>query len=100
MNKYNPEQSEEELLDAIKSETDACAGNTALPLQPFATLLVKLSRASDAQAKANLMLQKTLIIFTVLIIGMTLALLYLGFEQLQVSKSQLKLSNPDTKNHG
>ncbi|NJK93345.1 MAG: hypothetical protein HC904_16960 [Blastochloris sp.] len=65
MNPYKPEQSNQELLDAIGKEADECAGNTALSLSPFATLLVKLSIEADKQTKRIVFLTWGLFILTI-----------------------------------
>ena len=74
---YKPEQSHDELLAAVHREAESEGGNTALAIPPFATLLVKLSREADEQARTNLKIQHWLIGLTVALLLFTVLLLVL-----------------------
>ena len=54
-----------------------------LPLLPFATLLVRLSQESSATADKNLLIQKRMIIITLIVLGISIAQLALAFLQFQ-----------------
>ena len=85
MASYDPKQSFAELLTAIQTEADECGGNTALPLVPFAALLVKLSKQAEKQTASIIRLTWALIILTILLLGFTAYLSYDAYEKNQNS---------------
>ncbi|MBI2276490.1 MAG: hypothetical protein HYU74_03990 [Dechloromonas sp.] len=56
-----------------------------LPLLPFATLLVRLSQEASAAADKNLLIQKRMIVITVIVLAISIAQLVLAFLQFQSS---------------
>ena len=68
-----------------------------LPLLPFATLLVRLSQEASVTADKNLLIQKRMIVITLIVLAISVAQLVLAFLQFQTSSpnnSQSIVSTP------
>jgi hypothetical protein len=79
----DPNQSTQELLDIIKSETvrGANNGNLNYLMPAFTALLVKLSDAADKRAKVVIWLTVILTVLTVIIAALTGALVWDAVER-------------------
>lgn len=81
----DPTKPTQEILSDIRIAATGQSHMPGLPLLPFATLLVRLGQEASATADKNLLIQKRMIVITVIVLGISIAQLVLAFLQFQAS---------------
>lgn len=80
----DPTKPTNEILNDVRTATRH-SHMPGLPLLPFATLLVRLSQEASATADKNLLIQRRMILITLVVLSISVAQLVLAFFQFQVS---------------
>lgn len=92
----DPTRPTQEILSDVRSAVGQSHA-PGLPLLPFATLLVRLSQDASVTADKNILIQKRMIIITLIVLAISIAQLVLAFLQFQASSpdnSQRIISAP------
>lgn len=74
-----------EILNDIRVASQTQTHMPSLAFGPFAALLVRLSEEAGATADKNLLIQKRMIIITLIVLAISIAQLVLAFLQFQAS---------------
>ncbi|MDP3608001.1 MAG: hypothetical protein DID89_2727546010 [Candidatus Nitrotoga sp. CP45] len=80
----DPTKTSQQILNDVREATHQ-SHMPGLPLLPFATLLVRLSHEASATADKNLLIQKRMIVITLIVLAISVAQLALAFLQFQTS---------------
>lgn len=83
----DPTKPTQDLLTDIKTAAVNSFNNksTSFTIPPFAALLVRLSQDASATADKNLLIQKRMIVITLIVLAISVAQLVLAFMQLKAS---------------
>lgn len=82
----DPTRPTQEILNDVKAAALTQTHMPGLALLPFATLLVRLSQDASVTADKNLLIQKRLIVITLIVLAISVAQLALAFLQFQTSR--------------
>ena len=95
----DPSKSTEEILNNVRVAAQTQTHMPSLALAPFAALLVRLSQEASATADKNMLIQKRMIVITLIVLAISVAQLVLAFFQFQASSinnSQSIVAVPNT----
>ncbi len=81
----DPTKPTEEILNNIRLAAQTQTHMPSLALAPFAALLVRLSQEASLTADKNILIQKRMIIITLIVLAISVAQLVLAFLQFQAS---------------
>ena len=90
MTPTNPDSSPEDILAVIRQTAIPAfnRNNVTLMLEPFAALLVRLSRDAEKTAKRNMRVQIITLITTFVVLAVALAQAWIGYTQLSLASAK------------
>lgn len=97
----DPTKPTEEILNNVRVAAQTQTHMPSLALAPFATLLVRLSQEASVTADKNLLIQRRMIVITLIVLAISVAQLGLAFFQFAASSpnnSQSVVAAPQPKN--
>lgn len=90
----DPTKPTDEILNNVRVAAQTQTHMTSLALAPFAALLVRLSQEASATADKNLLIQKRMIVITLIVLAISVSQLILAFFQFSASVP----NNPQSAN--